>query len=327
LAKLPSPPSATVQAIYKAYEDRLQERQRRDHLGGSEIGHECDRKLWLGFRWASTSKFPGRVLRLFQTGHLQEDRIVADLRAIGVQVFSTDPETGRQYVVSSSNDHFGGSLDGIGIGIPDDPEKAHVLEFKTHNAKSFAALCAKGVKVSKPIHYTQMQIYMYLAGYDWALYVAVNKNTDALYSERIEINIQHAEVALNRADRIINSPYPPMKISEDPTFYICKFCNVREACHFQRGVPRNCRTCINSTPIEQGLWRCELATECIPREVMLVGCDEHRMIPDLVPGEQVDVKGNDVVYRLKDGTEWVDNGRNASLPATAYAPEESDEYD
>ncbi len=60
-----------------------------------------------------------------------------------------------------------------------------MLEFKTHSAKSFADLAAKGVEASKPQHVAQMQIYMHLTGITRALYVAVCKDTDALHIERV----------------------------------------------------------------------------------------------------------------------------------------------
>jgi hypothetical protein len=70
MAKLPesltTPP--TVSAIYERYEARSGE-WRREHLGGSQIGRECDRALWYGFRWATAPDFDGRLLRLFDTGH------------------------------------------------------------------------------------------------------------------------------------------------------------------------------------------------------------------------------------------------------------------
>ena len=80
------------------------------------------------------------MLRLFETGRLEEERLVRNLRRIGVTVLDVDPETGRQWHVQAHGGHFGGSLDGVGLGILEAPRTWHVLEFKTHNAKSFAEL-------------------------------------------------------------------------------------------------------------------------------------------------------------------------------------------
>ena len=85
------------------------------------------------------------MLRLFETGRLEEERLIRNLRRIGVTVLDVDPETGRQWHVQAHGGHFGGSLDGVGLGIPEAPKTWHVLEFKTHNAQeSFAELKQQG---------------------------------------------------------------------------------------------------------------------------------------------------------------------------------------
>ena len=56
----------------------------RGHLGCSLLGHPCERWLWLSFRWAVKEKFQGRILRLFRRGNNEENIIISDLEAIGV---------------------------------------------------------------------------------------------------------------------------------------------------------------------------------------------------------------------------------------------------
>ena len=82
MADLPSPPTPTLTAIYADYEAR-QGDGFRDHLGASIIGKSCERALWYDFRWVTPSRFSGRLLRLFETGQLEEDRMVRNLRATG----------------------------------------------------------------------------------------------------------------------------------------------------------------------------------------------------------------------------------------------------
>ena len=94
-----------VAAIYEQYEKRGETEKARTYLGASVIGKECKRALWYSFRWAGTESFDGRMLRLFQTGHLAEPRFVADLRSIGATVWDCDPATGKQFGFS----HFGGN--------------------------------------------------------------------------------------------------------------------------------------------------------------------------------------------------------------------------
>ena len=303
MVKIPPMFMATVEAIYSAYEDGRNEGF-REHLGASLIGKPCERALWYDFRWVTAAQHSGRILRLFQTGHLEEERLVRDLRASGATVLEVDPETGRQFKVEALSGHFGGSLDGLAVGLRESPRTWHVLEFKTHSAKSYAQLVAKGVAASKPQHAAQMQIYMHLMGLTRAFYLAVCKDTDALYAERIEADPAEAERLLAKASRIIDAPRPPSRISEDPAWFECRMCSHRAVCHEGAMAAVNCRTCLHSTPVEGG-WHCARHDRMRDFGRQLNGCRDHLFIPDLVDGEVIDATENFVVYRMKDGTDWV----------------------
>ena len=303
MVKIPPMFMATVEAIYSAYEDGRNEGF-REHLGASLIGKPCERALWYDFRWVTAAQHSGRILRLFQTGHLEEERLVRDLRASGATVLEVDPETGRQFKVEALSGHFGGSLDGLAVGLRESPRTWHVLEFKTHSAKSYAQLVAKGVAASKPQHAAQMQIYMHLMGLSRAFYLAVCKDTDALYAERIEADPAEAERLLAKASRIIDAARPPSRISEDPAWFECRMCSHRAVCHEGAMAAVNCRTCLHSTPVEGG-WHCARHDRMRDFGQQLNGCRDHLFIPDLVDGEVIDATENFVVYRMKDGTDWV----------------------
>ena len=101
MAALPPPPTPTLSAIYAAYEAARGDGF-REHLGASLIGKSCERALWYDFRWVTRAQFPGRILRLFETGQLEEARLVRNLRATGATVLDVDPETGRQWRVDSA---------------------------------------------------------------------------------------------------------------------------------------------------------------------------------------------------------------------------------
>lgn len=303
MVKIPPMFMATVEAIYSAYEDGRNEGF-REHLGASLIGKSCERALWYDFRWVTAAQHSGRILRLFQTGHLEEERLVRDLRASGATVLEVDPETGRQFKVEALSGHFGGSLDGLAVGLRESPRTWHVLEFKTHSAKSYAQLVAKGVTASKPQHAAQMQIYMHLMGLTRAFYLAVCKDTDALYAERVEADPAEAERLLAKASRIIDAARPPSRISEDPAWFECRMCSHRAVCHEGAMAAVNCRTCLHSTPVEGG-WHCARHDRMRDYGQQLNGCRDHLFIPDLVNGEVIDATENFVVYRMKDGTDWV----------------------
>ena len=255
MAALPEPSTTTVDAIYASYE-AAQESGYRDHLGASGIGAECERAIWYSWRWTTRARYTGRLLRLFQSGHLAEARFCADLRRIGVTVLDIDPETGRQWNLRDATGHFGGSMDAVAIGFQEAPKTWHACEFKTHSAKSFAKLQKEGVEKSKPQHFAQMQVYMHLAGIERAFYLAVNKDTDELYQERIRYDAEAALRLMAKADRIIRSAEPPAKISADPAWFQCRFCDHASACHGEAMPERHCRSCLHSTPVDGGSWHC-----------------------------------------------------------------------
>ena len=306
MAVLPTPHSPTAEAIFAAYEADAGDGF-RPHLGASLIGRECERALWLDFRWATRQRHSGRLLRLFETGQREEARLVANLRRIGVTVLEVNPDTGRQWQVEAHGKHFGGSLDGVALGVPEAPRTWHVLEFKTHNAKSFRELQAKGVREAKPQHHAQMQVYMHLTGMTRALYLAVNKDSDDLHAERVRADREEAERLIARAGRVIFADRPPVRISDDPAWWVCRLCHHHPLCHESGFAEANCRTCLHVTPMTEGWWECaRFGAVKIPQQK--AGCQCHLAIPDLVPGEQIDadLQGAWVEYRLPDGSLWRD---------------------
>jgi hypothetical protein len=162
-----------------------------------------------------------------------------------------------------------------------------VVEFKTHASKSFVELVAQGVRQAKPQHCAQMQIYMRLTGLTRALYLAVNKNTDDLYVERVELDVDDADRLLAKAGRIIFAARPPERVSEDPAWYECRLCDHAEVCRGQAAAAVNCRSCL---AFDAGRGRLVVRTpeRALSDADQRAGCDQHLYLPDLVPGEQID---------------------------------------
>ncbi|WP_257285153.1 PD-(D/E)XK nuclease family protein [Endozoicomonas sp. SESOKO1] len=312
--KIPEPAQTTIKAIVQHYEDN-QWGGFRAHLGGSLIGRPCDRELWYTFRWCTEVRHNGQLLRLFQTGHLAEDRFIKDLRNVGVKVHDTDPATGKQFLVKACDGHFGGSFDGVGIGFIEAPSTWHLIEMKTHGEKSFNNLKKVGVREAKPEHYVQMQIYMYLAEPQLtrAFYMAVNKNNDELYGERIRLDPEVGKAIVNRASSIIVTDIPPTKIHEDPSWYQCKFCDHHGICHGEEAPVVNCRTCLHSTPIEDAAWHCARHDRELSKQEQLNGCEQHLYNPHLLEqfADALDSGEYWIKYRLKaNGEEFITGDGN-----------------
>lgn len=253
----------------------------RSHLGASLIGRDCPREVWYRFRWVKKAKFSGRMLRLFNRGHLEESRFVALLLMIDCEVWQYD-NNGKQFRVSSANGHFGGSLDSVLRGCPDlDPAVPILGEYKTHNQKSFDALMKEGVRQSKFEHFIQSQIYMKGQSLSWALYTAINKNNDALYMELIPFDREQADMYWDRAHILIQSTTPPQKINESPGWFKCKMCDLNSICHFNGEVERNCRTCTYANVGGAGSWVCSHKVKNLSTDEQIIGCNDYLKLTTL----------------------------------------------
>lgn len=190
-------------------------------LRASELGEECSRKLW----YRSTGHLEPipepRVLRLFDRGHKEEERVAEWLEGIGCTITDQQKEVKHK-------DYFTGHIDGIVKGVPESPNKEHLLEIKTANDKSFKKTLKEGVPFQ---HKVQINIYMHLLGIDRCLYIMVNKNDDDLYIERFKLDKSFAKAQLTRADRIVSMDKEPQRINDNPSFYKCKWCGFWEMCH------------------------------------------------------------------------------------------------
>jgi hypothetical protein len=307
------PVSLTVQRIYHAREQETEER--RTYLGASVIGAACHRWLWYDFRWACPpEEKSGRVRRLLETGDIEEARLIADLRSTGATVLEKDPKTGGQFGFTDIGGHFRGHMDGQAIGVTEAPKKWHVVEAKSHNDKSFGKLLKHGVAASKPLHFAQMQIYMHYADFSRAIYLAVNKNDDELYSARFNYDGVFAVRLVAKAEAIITARRPPARMHDSLDSKLakweCGICPARSECHEGAFSERNCRTCCHSTPMLDGdaRWVCDLHQIDLDAPAQRAGCENHIFIPDLVPGRPVALnkRKNWVRYRLDDGDEWTD---------------------
>lgn len=254
-----------------------EETSHRGHLGCSQLGGECDRDLWYNYHWVKESKFDGRMLRLFNRGHLEEPRFLAMLMCIGCEIKQVD-ENGKQYRVSHGA-FIGGSGDGIALGIPDVPDGNWVLlEFKTHGEKSFNKLIKAGVRQVKPEHYTQMVLYMFKMNLNYALYMAVNKNTDDLHAEIIDRNDLMAQHYFERGMRIVHGGIPP-RISSNPDVFTCRYCDFLNVCHYNEQVDITCRTCVHGQPHEElGTWVCNKYMAKLSKERQLQACPSYEQV-------------------------------------------------
>jgi hypothetical protein len=249
---------------------RLLEEGPRNHLGASEIGEPCARRLVYSFRWMWREQFDGRMLRLFNRGHLEEARIIKWLEAIGCEAKSHDAN-GNQFRIGVG--HFGGSLDGL-VRLPEKYQLVNqfLLEMKTHGAKSFKKLIELGMKQSKPEHYKQMCCYGAAYKLDYGIYFAVCKDTDEIEIEIVEIDPVVAEQMEHKAAGIVSAERLPFKIAASSAFIDCKFCPMVPICHERAPPAINCRSCAMSRPAPDKQWFCSYWQANIPQEAIPAAC-------------------------------------------------------
>src|SRR6185312_3752331 len=140
-------------------------------------------------------------------------------------------------------------------------------------------------------HYAQMMLYMHHTGINRALYIAVNKNDDALYTERVKYDAAVAMRLMARGQRIVTSDDAPARLHEDvksKAAYACQWCSALSICHEGAFARRNCRTCISASFETGAVVRCTLKDKVLSYAEQQAGCGEHRYLPALIPGEQID---------------------------------------
>jgi CRISPR/Cas system-associated exonuclease Cas4 (RecB family) len=206
------------------------------------------------------------MLRLFETGFREESRIIMNLRQAGIQVWDRGDD-GEQIRFEMFGGKFAGSIDGIVLGLPEAPKTEHLLEIKTSSDKNYKALIKNGVEKAKPVHYAQMQVYLGAFNLTRALYIVVNKNTDEIYTERLEFDNRVYQSLLEKAERIVTSDAPLERFES----FECKWCEYQKICEWEEMPHICCRTCAH--------WGgCETETLC----------DKHIWNPNLINSEPID---------------------------------------
>lgn len=171
--------------------------------------------------------------------------------------------------------HFGGSCDGM-VRWPEmfGDDKWRLLEFKTHNDKSFSNLTAKGVRSAKPEHHFQTQIYMHYFDLKEVLYVAVCKSSDDIHCEVLPYRAELALLLIDRAQELVSAINAPPRINDDPSWWVCRFCEFREICHYDHPPEKNCRSCLFARATADKQWTCEKHGAVIPASFIPKGCDD-----------------------------------------------------
>lgn len=308
----------TLLAIDMAIEKKAAEEKPRCYLGMSSIGEECWRYLWYGFRQAYKKAPKAFLTKCAERGHRAEELQAERLRMVdGVNLLTKDA-SGQQIAYSDIDGHFRGHCDGVIDGLLQAPKTKHIWEHKEKEQKfvnEFNKIKAElgekqALKKWSPVYYAQGVLYMFFGGLSrHYLTVTVPGGREA-YSARTESNEVYALQLRNKAKRIVYSNEAFEKIGNAELFK-CKMCDARQVCHGGQMAERGCRTCLHSSPIDNGQWRCERFGRNLTFDEQLAGCPAHLYLPALVPGEILSTTESSVTYKLSNGNIFVDSESNA----------------
>lgn len=222
----------------------------RNYLGGSRLGHACERALQFEFVKAPKDEgadFDGRLLRIFGIGHALEDVAVAWLRGAGFDLYTRrgGGEHGEQFGFSVAGGRIRGHVDGVFAGGPIIPGMAFpaLWECKTMNAKAWRETSSKGVGVAKPIYAAQIAVYQaYMdasvpgVADNPALFTAINKDTAELHHELVPFNAELAQRMSDRAVRILAATDAGEllpRVAAQADHFECRFCPWAKRCWAQ----------------------------------------------------------------------------------------------
>jgi len=208
----------------------------RDYLGASRIGEPCARRLVYEVTHTppdAGKELEGRSLRIFAAGHVFEDLSIRWLRAAGLDL-RTRTQEGGQFGFETAGGRIRGHVDGVIVGGPEVGLAWPVLwEHKALKASSWSDTAKKGVRLSKPVYFGQMQIYMAYMGLGSALFTALNKDSCELYHEHVTFDPATAQELSDKAVAVLRAADAGEllpRIATSPDFYLCRFCPFSARC-------------------------------------------------------------------------------------------------
>lgn len=232
--------------------DKNRAEKRREYLGGSRIGEPCLRRLYyeyLGYPqhpgdWSTfydnygnnaedPDPFDGKTLRIFRFGHEIEALAARWVLGAGFHLHVADC-FGEQFGGSMLDGRIQWHIDGRITGGPLDLPYPLLWENKGLNQKSWNDLRKHGLRKSKPIYYAQVNFYGAMMDLENYWFTAINKNTCELLHIVAPVDLVEAQRVSDRGAEVIraaDAKMPPLKISDNRDYYLCRMCPFSQECH------------------------------------------------------------------------------------------------
>ena len=209
----------------------------RQYLGASRLGVACERALQFEYAKAPIDHgrdTPGRMLRIFERGHVMEDCMVAWLRDAGFDL-RTRKADGEQFGFSVADGRLQGHIDGVIVGGPDGFAYPALWENKCLGNKSWRELEKSRLAVAKPVYAAQVAIYQaYLELHEHpAIFTAINADSMEIYTELVPFDAALAQRMSDRGLRVISATAAGELLARgfhDPTHFECRMCAWQDRC-------------------------------------------------------------------------------------------------
>ncbi|WP_211842465.1 hypothetical protein [Neoroseomonas alkaliterrae] len=206
----------------------------RDYLGGSRVGEPCARKLVYEITHAPKDRdFDADILRVFDAGHQFEALSIRWLRLAGFDLRDRGPDGGQIGFVAAGG-RLRGHADGVIVAGPEVGVAWPALwEHKALGQKSWTDLVKRGLRLSKPIYFAQVQLYMAYLELEVALLTALNRDTLALHHEAVPFDAAEAQRLSDHAVDILRAADAgelPPRIAKAADFYLCRLCPYATRC-------------------------------------------------------------------------------------------------
>jgi len=206
----------------------------RDYLGGSRLGEPCARRLVYEVTHAPKDRdVDADILRVFDAGHQFEALSIRWLRQAGFDLRDRGPDGGQIGFIAAGG-RLRGHVDGVILAGPDVGLRWPALwEHKALGQKSWTDLVKRGLRLSKPIYFAQVQLYMAYLQLEVALLTALNRDTLALHHEAVPFDAAEAQGLSDRAVDILRAAEAgelPPRIAQAPDFHLCRSCPYATRC-------------------------------------------------------------------------------------------------
>lgn len=229
-----------IEAIYKHIEEEAANEKPRAYVGASSIGDECERKLYYQLREPSkSSERKAPLILAANDGHRGEDLFASYIRQVeGVKLVTHKPD-GKQLGFADLDKMFKGHCDGIIEGIPQAPKTPHIWEHKVKNEKFYKALetLIKKLNIKDVlkkwdyVYYCQAVVYMHYFDCTRHYMTVGAAGSRKFQSIRTNANPVLAKQLIEKAKRIISYTSAPYGISENSSYFQCKWCFFYKHCH------------------------------------------------------------------------------------------------